>query len=131
MEKVALIINTASYERVVLALSLAAASAAMAKKVSLFFSYGGLFRLRKGHVDVVAEETPVWVRQQFKMANEEGRISEMIRDIKELGGAIYACPAAMVFHNLSQHELIPEVDRVRGIVDFLREEAEGARLIYV
>jgi peroxiredoxin family protein len=133
-KNLALIINTASYERVVFALGMAAAGLALSAKVGLLFTNAGIVRLKKNAADAVAEETASWLRESTKKALGKGhvaRISELIKEIRELGGTIYACPAAMAYHNLSRDELIDEVERIRGVTEFLRTEAEGASIIYV
>jgi len=72
MRKKALIINTASYERVAFALSLASAFAALGEKVSVLFSYGGVLKLRKGHEDEIGEETNGWMKKR-EFCKKKGR----------------------------------------------------------
>jgi len=50
-KKVALIINTDSYERVSFALALATSYLSLGFEVSIFFTYKGVLRLRKGYED--------------------------------------------------------------------------------
>ena len=134
-KKVALIINSASYERVAFALSLATAAAALGKEVSVLFGYGGLVRLKKGFTDQVGAETDGWIREQIKAGLEKGSvspISELLETLRRLGGKLYACPTAMALHNLISGELVAEVNRVCGLVQFLTEDAEDASMtIYV
>ncbi len=128
----ALIINTASYDRVAFALSLANIAAALGNEVAVLFGYGGLVRLRKGHVDDVGDETAGWIREQIRLGQAKGhvsRISELLETLPRLGGKIYACPAAMALHNLSREELIDEVNRVCGLAEFLSRSAESASTI--
>lgn len=132
--KKALIINTASYERVAFALSLAATSSALGEKVYVLFSYGGILRLKKGFEDEVGEETDGWMRREIykrKKKDNIPKISEHLKLLRSLGGKIYACPAAMAFHNLTKDELTDEVDEVRGLASFLAEDAKDAMIIYV
>lgn len=132
--KKAIIINSASYERVAFALNLATASSALGEKVYVLFSYGGILRLRKGREDEIGKETNAWVRKEiFKGKKKNGlpKISEHLKLLRSLGGKIYACPAAMALHNLTKDELTDYVDDVRGLASFLTEEAKDAMLIYV
>lgn len=131
--KVALIINSPSYDRVSYALSIAAMSAAHFKEVHVLFTYGAVNRLVNGRVDMVGEETEAWIREDVKKGLEEGsiqRISEMVSHLKGFGGKVYACVAALKFHNIAKDELIEEVDGVTGISTFL-EETEGATILYI
>jgi len=134
MRKKALIINTASYERVAFALTLATAFSALGEKVSVLFSYGGILRLRKGHEDEIGEETNSWMKKDsFARKREDNlpKISEQLKLLRSFGGKVYACPAAMAFHNLTRDELTDDLDDVRGLVSFLIEDAKDGMLIYV
>lgn len=134
-ESLALIINTASFERVLFALGLAVAELALNREVSLFFTYGGVERLKKGATDNLGDETADRIRALFKNGSANGTsfcLSDTITDFKKLGGKLYSCPAALVFHDINENELIEEVDKVRGLVYFLKEEVSGStRVIYI
>ncbi len=133
IEKVAFIINTASYERVAFALG-AATGAATVKDVRIIFGNGGVFRLKKGSVDSIGEETESWIRQRVKLAVKKGSlpaISELIENLNKFGAKIYACPAAMELHNLVVQDLVKEVDEVRSVVRFMLEDIKDATVIYV
>jgi peroxiredoxin family protein len=133
-EKLALVINTASYERTSFGISLAAAAAALGRKVYVLFGYGGLVRLRKGFEDEIGVETEGWIRGQIKIGLQKGgvvKISESLGLLRKFGGKVYACPTAMALHNLTRKDLTDELDEVRGVVEFLREDARGATIIYV
>ena len=125
----ALIINTASYDRVAFALSLANTAAAMGKEVAVLFGYGGLVRLKRGAVDEVGDETEAWIRGQIKLGLQKGsitRISELLETLTKLRGKIYACPSAMALHNLVRDELIDQVNQVCGLAEFLSRSTESA-----
>jgi len=129
-EKMALIVNSASYDRVSYALSIANISAAQLKDVYVFFTYGAVLRLLEGRADEVGEETDAWVRKSVKKGLEKGtmqKISELLQFSKGFGVKIYACSAAIAFHDISEEELVT-VDGVMGISSFL-EKAQGASLV--
>lgn len=134
-EKIAIIINTASYERVSFGLAVAAAAAALGKEVSILFGYGGAMRLKKGCTDEVGDETADWLRGQIKTGLEKGhvtKISESLQIVRKLGGKVYACPAALTFHSLTEEDLIiEELDEIRSVVEFIREDSAGASVFYV
>jgi peroxiredoxin family protein len=124
--KIAIIINNASYERVAFALNLAITQLAVfGRNVDLLFTYGALIRLKKGSTDQVGEETEHWIREQIKHGIKKGaipRISELLKDLKKMGGRIYACTGALALHSITQEELIDEVDSIRGTTGFLCDE---------
>jgi peroxiredoxin family protein len=117
------------------ALTIASTSAVLGKKVHVLFTYGGLIRLKKGCTDRVKDETDAWVRKTIKTQLQKGnirKISELLTELRKFGGKIYACPAAMAFHNTTADELIEEVHEVRGITAFLEEAAKNASMaLYV
>lgn len=134
-DRVVLIVNTASWERVYLGLSLASAVATLGEEVCVFFSFGGLFRLKKGFTDEVGEETSGWLREQIEAAVHQGgisKISDLIKSLRRLGGKVYACTAAMAVHNLIRTDLIDDIDEVQGMVEFYVSKAkEASTLIYL
>jgi len=130
---IAIIINSPSYDRVSYGLSIAAVSAAHSKQVHVLFTYGAICRLLKGKTDQVDEETDAWIRNDVKSglkSRHMPKISEMIVHLKEFGGKIYACSAAITFHHINKEDLIEEVDETIGISAFL-EKTEGSRMLYV
>ena len=132
--KAALIINCASYERVTFALDVAAAAASLGRDVRILFTRGGVVRLARGIVDSVGDETEEWLRETIRSGIAKGSmplVSDLLGTIKKLGAKIYACPAAMVLHNLILKDLVDEVDEVRSIVRFITEDMKDAQLIYV
>lgn len=129
-----MIINTASYERVAYALSLAVTHSALGGRAHVLFGYGGVLRLKKGaSADEVGEETDGLIRREIGRLKKGAmpKISELIRQLHELGGKIYACPAAMALHNLTRDDLIGDVDMVCGLATFLTLGDEDAMIIYV
>lgn len=131
-EKVALIVNTASYDRLAFALSVATAAAALGREVVVLFGYGAVVRLKKGCADELGDETAAWIREQIRAGLEKGnvcRISESLETLAKLGGKIYACPEAMALHNLVKGELIDGVNEVCSLVAFLSRDAKDATAI--
>ena len=131
--KLAIIINSPSYDRVSYALSIAAMSAAQFNEVHVLFTYGAVLRLVKGRVNVVSDETEAWIRKDVERGLENGtikKISELISFLQGFGGKIYACVAAMQFHNITKDDLIDVIDERIGISTFLLK-TEGAAITYV
>lgn len=126
-----MIINSASYDRVEHALTIAAMLATLGREVHVLFTHGSLLRLKKGFTDKIGEETEEWIREAIKAGVKKGtmrKISELLTELKRFGGKIYACPAAMAFHSVTKDELINEVDKVCGIATFFEELASDASL---
>lgn len=130
-----LIIITPSYHKVMHALSLALRTASVGEEVHIFFTYGGILRLKRGHVDHVGDETDVWIRDKIREGIIKGsipKISELLKDLASIGCNIYACPSAMAFHDISKNDLINEVTAVRSPSSFISENIErNLNIIYV
>lgn len=132
--RLAVIINSASYERVAFGLSVAATVAAAGGDVHILFGHGAAVRLKKGDTDELGEETSDWMRERIRSGVQRGKvtsISELLDAIKKLGGRIYACPTALEIHELTAADLVEEVDEVRSLVRFMTEDAKDASIIYV
>jgi peroxiredoxin family protein len=132
-EKMALIVNSASYDRVSYALSIANISAAQLKDVYVFFTYGAVLRLLEGKADEVGEETDAWVRESVKKGLENGtmqRISELLDFSKGFGVKIYACSAAVAFHDIAKEELVA-LDGIMGISSFLEKVQGASPILYI
>lgn len=131
--KVAIIINNSSFDRVSYALTVASTSAAHFKEVHVLFTYGAVRRLVKDKADDIGEETEEWMRKEIELGIEKGymkKISEMMNYLKGFGGKIYACSAAIAFHNIAINDLGEVVDEVIGISSFL-EKTDGAIMLYI
>ena len=132
-EKMALIVNSASYDRVSYALTIANISAANLKDVYVFFTYGAVLRLLEDRADEVGEETNAWIRGSVEKGLEKGtmqRISELLQFSKGFDVKIYACSAAIAFHNIKEEELVA-VDGVMGISSFLEKTQGASSILYI
>ena len=132
-EKISIIINSASYDRVAYALVIASTSAATGKEVLVLFTYGAITRLVENKADEIGEETEVWIREHISLGLLTGaipKISELLRNLTKFGGKVYACVSGMALHNIMENKLVKEVCEVTGITAFL-EKAEGSTLLYV
>ncbi|MFX0052927.1 MAG: hypothetical protein ACFE8U_16750 [Candidatus Hermodarchaeota archaeon] len=90
-------------------------------------------RLKKGEVDAVGDETDLWIKKDIERGLKDGslkRISDMISYLKGFNGKIYACVAAIKFHQIKKNDLIDEVDGIIGISTFL-DKKEGATMLYI
>ncbi|MCJ7634055.1 DsrE family protein [Candidatus Bathyarchaeota archaeon] len=132
-QKVALIVNSASYDKVSYALTIANVSAAHLKDVYVLFTYGAILRLLDARADEIGEETDAWMRESIKKGLENGtipRISMMLSFLKGFGVKIFACSGAMAFHNIAKEDLTT-VDGIMGVSEFL-EKVEGAcTMLYI
>ncbi|HEY4708042.1 MAG TPA: DsrE/DsrF/DrsH-like family protein [Thermodesulfobacteriota bacterium] len=128
--------HSGSYDRVFQAMSITNVVLATGGEVHLFFSYGALRRLVKGHTDdSVIEGEPEFFREEIEKNLKRGTldpISEMISTAKRFGRLnIYACTGSMATLNIARDELIDEVDKSMGLVGFLQLVKEADRVLYI
>lgn len=128
--RVAIILDSGSYERVGYALSIASVALALGCEVHIFVTHGALPRFTRGRLNTLGEETPAELRQRLERGLASGGIPSLDQSLagaKKLGLKLYACANAMGNLNISRDELIEEVDESMGLATFL-ELALGASI---
>lgn len=130
----AIVLHSGSYDRLYHGLSLAVAALAQGKPARLFFSYWALEYLRKDKPATFAlnEEAEVH-RALLEKAVKGGHILpvvELLRQVKAMGGMIYACSSSMGLLNVARGELADIADKSMGITTFLSETA-GDQTLFV
>ncbi|MBI2854599.1 MAG: DsrE/DsrF/DrsH-like family protein [Chloroflexi bacterium] len=126
--RITIILHSGSYDRATYALSLALIGLAMGREVHLLLTYGGLRRFTKCHLDDLGEETPPVERKAIERGLSTGGIKAIgsyLADAKALGLKLHACASAMATLNIARDDLLPEIDQVTGLANFV-QLAEGA-----
>lgn len=121
-DRVAIILDSGSYERVNYAFSLATVSLAMGCEVHILLTHGALPRFTHGRLHTLGEETPAQIRPRLERGLASGGIQSLEQSLagaKKLGLKLYACANAMANMNISRDELIQEVDEVMGLATFI------------
>ena len=88
----------------------------------LLLTYGGLRRFTSGHLEDMGEETSPDVGASLKRGLNTGGVPTLevqLADAKKLGLKIYACSNAMANLNITQADLMDEVDSIVGLASFL------------
>ncbi len=132
--KVAIILHSGSYDRVSYAISIASTALALGMDAHMLFTYGGLKRLAKNHIDNLGEETSEDIRQIVARGLALGHIesiSTLLKDAKRMGLKVYACVAAMAALNIARGELVDEVDRSIGLATFLELARDASITLYI
>jgi peroxiredoxin family protein len=121
-EWVTIIVHSSGYDRASYALSIAVAALATGLEVHLLLTWGGLTRFTQGHLEDLGEETSDQFRKSIQRGLSSGGITsieQQIADAKQLGLMIYACAGTMATLNIARDDLVPQVDKVIGLVAFL------------
>lgn len=134
-KRLVLIVCTPSYFRVTNALSIAVTAAAVGIDTRIYFTYGGILRLKKDFVDYIGDETDMWIRDKLQSSLDKGsipKISELLDTLVAVDAKIYACPSAMAFHNISKDELVEHVTEIRSVGHAIKDVIDGkTTVIYV
>ena len=114
-EKATLILHSGDLDKVYSALIVGNGALAMGMECSIFFTFWGLQRLKKGGLD----KGPLskmnmlglgrWmVKRKMKQANV-APLEKMLQDFKELGGKILACDMTMAVMGIKKEDLRDDV----------------------
>jgi len=133
-EKATIIVHSGDMDKVYSALIVGNGALAMGMDVSLFFTFWGLQRLKKGGL----EKGPLskmnmfglgkWmVKRKMKQAGVAS-LEKMIQDFKELGGNILACDMTMDIMGISREDLRDDlISDYCGVGTYI-DEARGSTL---
>jgi peroxiredoxin family protein len=133
-DKATIIVHSGDMDKVYSALIIGNGALAMGMDVSLFFTFWGLQRLKKGGL----EKGPLskmhmlglgkWmVRQKMKKARV-APLERMMQDFKELGGKIMACDMTMDIMGIKPEDLREDlIETYCGVGTYL-EEARNSKI---
>ncbi|MDD2440067.1 MAG: DsrE/DsrF/DrsH-like family protein [Methanosarcinaceae archaeon] len=133
-EKAVLILHSGDMDKFYSALIIGNGALAMGMEASIYFTFWGLLRLKKGEL----EKGPLskmhmlglgkkMVGNRMKKANVAS-LEKLMSDYKELGGKIIACEMTMEIMGIKKEELRTEWIDTWGAVGTYIQEAKGASL---
>jgi peroxiredoxin family protein len=134
-EKVAIVVHSGDMDKLYSALIIANGALAMGMEASLFFTFWGLMRLRKGAL----EKGPLsrmnmlglgrWmIKRRMKKANVAS-LERLFGDFKELGGRVIACDMTMEIMGIKPGDLRQDLITDCGAVGTFIEEARNAKVV--
>jgi peroxiredoxin family protein len=133
-EKLTIIVHSGDMDKLYSALIVANGALAMGMEASLFFTFWGLMRLKKGGL----EKGPLskmnmlglgkWmVKKRMKKANVAS-LERLLADFKELGGKIIACDMTMEIMGIKPEDLRQDLITECGAVGTYIEEARDSKV---
>ena len=133
-EKVTIVLHSGDMDKVYSALIVANGALSMGMEASIFFTFWGLERLKKGALD----KGPLskmhllglgkWmVKQRMKKANVAS-LDRMLEDYKELGGKIMACDMTMEIMGIKPEDLRQDLIDVYCAVGSYIQEARDSQV---
>ncbi len=127
-DRTTIVVQSGDMDKVYSALVIANGSLAMGMEVSMFFTFWGLQRLKKGGL----EKGPLskmnflglgkWmIKRRMKKANAAS-LERMLADYKELGGKIIACDMTMEIMGIALEDLREDlIDECGAVGAYIRD----------
>lgn len=137
-DKVTIILHSGDMDKVYSALIVANGALAMGMDASIFFTFWGLQRLKKGAL----EKGPLskmnllglgkWmVKRRMKQANVAS-LEEMFQDFNELGGKVMACDMTMEIMGIKPEDLRQEfIDEYCAVGSYIQEARGSAITLFI
>jgi len=150
-KKLSIISFSGDFDKAIAVFTLATGAAAVGREVNLFFTFWGLNIIRKkswrsitgkGILDRVFNFlmgglaclplsrfnflglSPLLMTYMMKK-NNVATLPQLIESANELGVRLFACEMAMNILGITRGDLVPEVQKVVGVVGFLEEAKDG------
>ncbi len=134
MEKIAAIIKDGTYDNILFALNFLAVAASAGVKIRILFLSWASVKLRMDKVEEVDlpkeyADKREWFAEKVRERGFPG-IRRMLQEIKELSDAkFYVCRLTSDIWDLNEETLVPEVDGIMGVLEFLLDEMEDADVV--
>ncbi len=137
-EKATIIVHSGEYDKLYSALIVANGALAMGMEASLFFTFWGLQRLKKGGLDKGSLSKmnmlglgKKMIKSRMKKSNV-AKLDRLLADYKELGGKIIACEMTMEIMGISQEDLKEElIDTYGAVGTYIQEARDSAITLFI
>ena len=138
MSKATIIVHSGDMDKVYSALIIGTGALAMGMDVSMYFTFWGLMRLKKGGLEKGALSRMnflglgKWmVRRKMKKANVRS-LEELLADFKELGGKIFACDMTMEIMGIKKEDLRQDViSEYCAVGTYIKEAKESDITLFI
>jgi peroxiredoxin family protein len=139
MKKLAFIVGSDSFEKMMMPFIIAQTADAMDVEVYIFYTFWGLKLLKNGYLNKAKVEgmpfpmkglAASMFKKKLKKLGTPGPV-EIVKELMEDGNVhLYACNMTMELMGIKKEDLIPEVEKVVGAAAFL-EMADDADQVLV
>lgn len=137
-ERVAIVVHSGDMDKLYSALIIGSGSLAMGMEVTLYFTFWGLQRLKKGAL----EKGPLskmhlfglgkWmVKQRMKKA-KVASLERLMTDFRELGGRVIACEMTMEIMGIRREDLREEwIDEFGAVGTYVRDARKSISTLFI
>ena len=138
MSKATIIVHSGDMDKLYSALIIGNGALAMGMDVSLYFTFWGLMRLKKGGLEKGALSRMnflglgKWmIKKQMKKANVRS-LEGLFRDFRELGGKVIACDMTMEIMGIKKEDLQEDLITDYGAVGtYIKEAKESDITLFI
>jgi peroxiredoxin family protein len=133
-ERTTIVVQSGDMDKLFSAMIIANGSLAMGMEASLFFTFWGLERLKKGGL----EKGPLskmhllglgkWMVQQRMKKAKVVSLDRLLADFKDLGGKIIACEMTMEIMGIKKSDLREDLIDEYGAVGTYIQHARGSQI---
>lgn len=137
-QKVTIIVHSGAFDKIYSAFIIGNGALAMGLDVSMYFTFWGLSRLKKGKLD----SGPLsamnmlglgkWMIRRRMTAKNVRPLDQMAQDFKELGGKIFACDMTMDLMGLRAEDLQEDlIEEYCAVGTYIREARESTVTLFI
>jgi peroxiredoxin family protein len=133
-DKITIVVHSGDLDKLYSALIIANGALAMGMEASLFFTFWGLMRLKKGGLDKGGLSRMnllglgrLMIRRRMKKAGLVS-LERLLSDFKELGGRIIACDMTMEIMGIGPEDLRQDLVTDCGGVGMYIQEARESKI---
>jgi peroxiredoxin family protein len=137
-EKITIIVHSGDFDKMYSAFIIGNGALAMGLEASMYFTFWGLSRLKKGKLDSgplskmnMLGLGKLMIKNRMKKQNVRS-LPDMARDFKELGGKIFACDMTMGIMGVTAEQLEQElIEEYCAVGTYIREARESTVTLFI
>ncbi len=137
-DKATIVVHSGDMDKLFSALIIANGALAMGMEASLYFTFFGLLRLKKGGLNKgplskmnMLGLGKLMIRRRMKKSNVV-ELERLFMDFKELGGKIIACEMTMEIMGVKQADLREDlIDTYGAVGTYIKEARESSITLFI
>lgn len=137
-ERTTIVVQSGDMDKLYSSLIIANGALAMGMEVSMFFTFWGLLRLKKGGLDKGGLSRMNFfglgrwmMRQRMKKANVVS-LAHLMNDFHELGGKIIACEMTMEIMGIDKHDLDESlIDEFGAVGTYIQDARKSSVTLFI
>jgi peroxiredoxin family protein len=138
VEKLTVVVHSGDFDKIYSAFIIGNGALAMGMEVSLYFTFWGLMRLKKGGLDsgplskMQMLGLGKWmVKRRMKKANV-APLERLAQDFKSLGGKIFACDMTMDIMGIGKDDLREDlIETYCAVGTYIQEVRESTATLFI